>query len=362
MKKILVALFALMPLVSMAQSNTTLTPEQQLEAAQKQLEAAQKAVEQAKANAEKAKKAAAEAKAKAEAQAKAEREAAEKRAKEIAARQAEIQEQIKKAQEEAARLNAEADRLNKEAQQINSSTTTVTPSTTAPETKKEVTQPAAETKPVVVAEPAKTVVATPKTTTTPKVTSSPRVTNTKKYVKAKKNDVVDMSQYLEGAVPVVDGKVTFTLDLDVPGKSADEIYTVAKDYLTELTDDDNQMTEGKQHSQVVLSEESDHQVAARMCEWLVFQSNFISLDRSEFYYTLVANCSDNHLNMTFSRISYVYDQGRDTGFKEKAEDWIVDDLGLNKKKDKLSRLSGKFRRATIDRKNEVFDGITEALQ
>ncbi len=44
MKKVLIALFAIMPFVSFAQSNTTLTPEQQLEKARRQLEAAQKAV------------------------------------------------------------------------------------------------------------------------------------------------------------------------------------------------------------------------------------------------------------------------------------------------------------------------------
>jgi hypothetical protein len=33
-------------------------------------------------------------------------------------------------------------------------------------------------------------------------------------------------KYLAGAVPVVDGKVTFTLDKDIPGKSAQEIYDI----------------------------------------------------------------------------------------------------------------------------------------
>ena len=44
MKKILVAIFAIIPIMGFAQSNTTLTPEQKLEQAQKQLEEAQKAV------------------------------------------------------------------------------------------------------------------------------------------------------------------------------------------------------------------------------------------------------------------------------------------------------------------------------
>ena len=33
-------------------------------------------------------------------------------------------------------------------------------------------------------------------------------------------------KYLAGAVPEVDGKVTFTLDLDLPGKDAQQIYDI----------------------------------------------------------------------------------------------------------------------------------------
>ena len=58
MKKILIAIIALFPLLCSAQNVKPLTPEQQLEQAQKQLEEAQMAVEAAKANAQKAKQAA----------------------------------------------------------------------------------------------------------------------------------------------------------------------------------------------------------------------------------------------------------------------------------------------------------------
>lgn len=364
MKKVLIALFAIMPFVGFAQSNTTLTPEQQLEKAQQQLEAAQKAVAEAKAKAEKAQKAAADAKAKAKSEAdrKAKEEAAQK-AKEIAARQAAIQEQIRKAQEEAAKLNAEAERLNKEARQAG-----VTPETAVSVTKKE--SLASDNK----EEPTKADIPTtskdPESKATTVIPSSnggwnsPAATakKTRKYVKSSRKEDDDISKYLEGAVPVVDGSVIFTLDLDVPGKSAEDIYQIVYEYMDELTEDDNQKTDEAAKSTIALVNESRHQIAARMCEWLVFNSSFISLDRSEFNYTLVANCTDNHLNMTLSRINYSYEENRDTGFKTKAEDWIVDEFALNKNKNKLSRLSGKFRRATVDRKNEIFNGVKEALR
>lgn len=364
MKKVLIALFAIMPFVSFAQSNTTLTPEQQLEKARQQLEAAQKAVAEAKAKAEKAQKAAAEAKAKAKAEAdRKAKEEADKKAKEIAAKQAAIQEQIRKAQEETAKLNAEAERLNKEAQQAN-----VTPATAVPETKKETSASDNKKEPTKTDTP--TIPNAPESKSTTVIPSSnggwnPPATaakKTNKYVKSSKKDDDDISKYLEGAVPVVDGSVTFTLDLDVPGKSAEDIYQIAYEYMDELAEDDNQKTDEAAKSAIALVNEAQHQIAARMCEWLVFNSSFISLDRSEFNYTLVANCTDNHLHMTLSRINYSYEENRDTGFKTKAEDWIVDEFALNKNKNKLSRLSGKFRRATIDRKNEIFNGIKEALR
>lgn len=364
MKKILIALFVILPLVGFAQSNTPLTPEQQLEKAQQQLEAAQKAVAEAKAKAEKAQKAAAEAKAKAkiEADKKAKEEAA-KKAKEIAAKQAAIQEQIKKTQEEAAKLNAEAERLNKEAQQAGTSPTAEASNT------KSVSLPSASKENSAKSNTPATYKESESNSTTTLSTSNrgwnppPTATKkTKKYVKSSNKEDDDMSKYLAGAVPVLDGSVTFTLDMEVPGKSAGDIYQVVYEYMEELTEDDNQKTGEPIKSAIALVNESQHQIAARMCEWLVFNNSFISLDRSEFNYTLVASCTDNHLHMTMTRINYNYEENRDTGFRTKAEDWITDEFALNKNKNKLNRLSGKFRRATINRKDEIFNGIKEALR
>ena len=50
------------------------------------------------------------------------------------------------------------------------------------------------------------------------------------------------------------------------------------------------------------------------------------------------------------------------GLETRAEEWITDKEGLNKSKTKLSKISGKFRRKTIDRKDEIFATITEALK
>ena len=45
----------------------------------------------------------------------------------------------------------------------------------------------------------------------------------------------------------------------------------------------------------------------------------------------------------------------------KAEEWITDEYGLKKSKEKLSRVSGKFRKKTIDRKDYIFSRFEKLL-
>lgn len=169
-------------------------------------------------------------------------------------------------------------------------------------------------------------------------------------------------KYLAGAVPEVNGEVVFTLDKDVPGMSADSIYDKVYAVISEIVD------EGKgsglqPQARIAAVNKAEHTIAARVKEWLVFTSNFISLDRTEFNYTLIARAKDGHVNVKMERISYAYEMNRKdaAGMKEKAEDWITDKHALNKKQTKLSPLSGKFRRKTIDRKDNIFQRVCQAL-
>lgn len=181
--------------------------------------------------------------------------------------------------------------------------------------------------------------------------------NTALFDKKKKNED---SKYLAGAVPEVDGRVVFTLSKDVPGMTADEIYQKVYDLLTAMTKEENQFPQSK----IAVVNKTEHTIAARMKEWLVFQNTFLSLDRTVFNYTIIAKTSDGHLDLTLERLSYQYEMNRtDThgGLNVKAEEWITDKEGLNKKKTKLAKYSGKFRRKTIDRKDNIFDRVCEVL-
>ncbi|MBR2772454.1 MAG: DUF4468 domain-containing protein [Bacteroidales bacterium] len=191
-------------------------------------------------------------------------------------------------------------------------------------------------------------------------TTAPQKETTKKKSLFESNKKAVDPKYLAGAVPVVDGKVTFTLDKDIPGKSAQEIYDIVFATLEKMTKEENQF----KTSQVAIVNKQDHIIGTRFKEWLVFQNTFLSLDRTIFNYTVIATCTNEHLNVTISRISYAYemDRGVNDGMEMRAEEWITDENALNKKKDNLSKYSGKFRRKTIDRKDNIFETLLEALK
>ena len=143
---------------------------------------------------------------------------------------------------------------------------------------------------------------------------------------------IDPKYLAADAVPMVDGKIVFTLDEDVPGKSAQEIYDIVYSVLERLVKSENQFEESK----IALVNKAEHVIAAKFREWLVFKSSALSLDRTVFNYTIIANCSDGHLNLTMSRMSYAYELDRDdsAGLQTSAEEWITDEYALNKARTK----------------------------
>lgn len=309
------------------QAQSVLTPQQQLEEAQKKLEEAKKAVEEAKQKAEAAKqKAEAEAaKQKAAAEAakkKAEEEAKRKAAEEAKAKAEKIQQQIKEAEAETARLKAEAARLNAEA------TATPAPATTASQgsgwliptaTKKETPKPAAQVNGA-------------------KLKEDPK--------------------YLEGAITFDEqGKIVFDTEIEAPGKSAAQLYDLVFDYMSGLTQD----KESKASRMALVNKDEDI-IVNTMDEWLVFSNSFISLDRTECKYNLIAKITDGKVSLSINHINYIYEEGRQTGFKLPAEEVIIDKVALTKKKNDLARIFGKFRKKTIDRKDQIFNEIAALVK
>lgn len=165
-------------------------------------------------------------------------------------------------------------------------------------------------------------------------------------------------KYLAGAITYNDeNKIEFTLDTDANGKTAKQIYDIVLKYMSELTQNEQNIA-----SRVALVNDAEHIIANTMDEWLVFSQSFLSLDRTEFKYQLVARISDNHLNLSLGRIIYNYEEGRSTGFKEPAEEVISDKMALTKKQNDLAKIFGKFRSCTIDRKDQIFAELTALVK
>lgn len=322
------------------QAQSVLTPQQQLEEAQKKLEEAKKAVEEAKQKTEAAKqKAAAEA-----AKKKAEEEAKRKAAEEAKAKAEKIQQQIKEAEAETARLKAEAARLNAEANGA-AATTAAPEATTAP------SAPAATT---VTPAPATTasqgsgwVIPTATKKETPKPAAQ---VNGAKLKEAPK--------YLEGAITFDEqGKIVFDTEIEAPGKSAAQLYDLVFDYMSGLTQDKESKA-----SRMALVNKDEHIIVNTMDEWLVFSNSFIALDRTECKYNLIAKITDGKVSLSINHINYTYEEGRQTGFKLPAEEVIIDKVALTKKKNDLARIFGKFRKKTIDRKDQIFNEIAALVK
>ena len=341
MKKLIISILLFLPLMSV-QAQSVLTPQQQLEEAQKKLEEAKKAVEEAKQKAEAAKKKAeaeaAKQKAAAEAaKKKAEEEAKRKAAEEAKAKAEKIQQQIKEAEAETARLNAEANGA--------AATTAAPEATTAP------SAPAATT-------------ATPAPATTASqgsgwvIPTATKKETPKPAAQVNGAKLKEDPKYLEGAITFDEqGKIVFDTEIEAPGKSAAQLYDLVFDYMSGLTQDKESKA-----SRMALVNKDEHIIVNTMDEWLVFSNSFISLDRTECKYNLIAKITDGKVSLSINHINYIYEEGRQTGFKLPAEEVIIDKVALTKKKNDLARIFGKFRKKTIDRKDQIFSEIAALVK
>lgn len=170
----------------------------------------------------------------------------------------------------------------------------------------------------------------------------------------------DDSKYLRGAVPEVNGIVTFHKAFAVPGKSKAEIYKVMKNYLANLVE--NSIPAPVDYAR--MNQDSQDTLAAQVCEWQVYKQKFLNLDRSRFRYTLNVIIEDGKVSIDMTRLGYYYmeDQEGNNGVNYRAEEWISDNAALNKSGSKLLPKSNKFRRKTVDRAEEIFEEIMDIFE
>lgn len=165
-------------------------------------------------------------------------------------------------------------------------------------------------------------------------------------------------KYLAGSVPVVDEQVRFSETYTAEGRNAAQIYAALKDF-TQKT-----LVEGKDALPKARITEADSlggQLVASIEEYLYFKRKAWTMDRVRFSYQIIYHVGDGGFTVEMRRLRYTYD---DVPEPEElfAEDWITDAEALTPDGKKLTKKGGKFRRFTIDRKDEIFRGALKAVQ
>ena len=169
----------------------------------------------------------------------------------------------------------------------------------------------------------------------------------------------DETKYLEGAVTLKNGYVEFEKSYNVPGKSQEEIFGALQNYIQNSLIDG---PESLKQSRMVKADSTNFTIVADLEEWLYFKRKAWVTHRTRFYYQIIAQAEEGRFNIIMRRIHYLYDEEERPGMAEPyhAEEWITDDMALNKEKTKLTRIAGKFRRYTIERKDEIFTNAARA--
>ena len=169
----------------------------------------------------------------------------------------------------------------------------------------------------------------------------------------------DDSPYMKGAVPEINGIVTFSKAFKVPGKSKQQIYSVLKPWITNLVD--SSIEAPGQYARTTM--DTQDTIVAKVCEWQIYKQKVLNLDRSRFRYTLAVIIEDGRVQLKQTNLSYYYgeDMEGNKGQIYRAEEWITDSRSLNKAQTKLLPQSGKFRRKTVDRAKELFEQAMDAF-
>lgn len=179
---------------------------------------------------------------------------------------------------------------------------------------------------------------------------------------AGKRDYMKNPKYLLGAVPEVEGVVTFQKNFSVTEKSEQQIYDILHAYISNTLVANALHDKQQPYTRIISEEKESCTVVARIEEYMTFSHVFLNLDRTRFRYLLSAKVTGQKVSLVLTQISYYYNEDMEgkNGVNYKAEEWITDKAAVNKKGTRLYPRSGKFRRMTVDRVEGIFDGFMDA--
>ncbi|MDR0429388.1 MAG: DUF4468 domain-containing protein [Tannerellaceae bacterium] len=159
-------------------------------------------------------------------------------------------------------------------------------------------------------------------------------------------------KYLAGAVPEENGKVVFSRTVNASSLSHQQIYNTLLEWAQKRFNSDK--------NRVAYQNKEEGELAAVGEEYVVFTNTALSLDRSLILYQMIVECKDHSYDISVKNIRYIYDvPHKREPERYTAEAWISDSKALSN--GKLNRQNSKFRMATIDYINDLFDDAEAAL-
>lgn len=179
----------------------------------------------------------------------------------------------------------------------------------------------------------------------------------------------DISYYTrKGAVPEIDGKVSFKDVIAAAGKSKEDIFRALSQWSSLRYEPntvrgaytDNNFFKNIEFSRVTSADKTSGKIVCQGAEELIFSIKTLAKNYTQAFYTLNLIASDGKVEFELRNLSFNVDQGESQFVRVEAEDWITDKECLNKKGE-LRKIPGKFRVKTIDLVDELKSEIAAAI-
>ena len=176
----------------------------------------------------------------------------------------------------------------------------------------------------------------------------------------------ELTSYVIGKVPMVDGLVSFSETIEVPIKK-ENLYARVAQWASFRFNPDTEngkwpsanYFKNTAYARVLTSDKESGTFKIQGNEDLIFTSKALVKDVAVVSYIMRISIEDGKVTATIDNIAYTYTLS-DNPERIVAEDWITDDEAFTSK-GKLRKVNGKFRVKTIDLKDALFDDLRNAL-
>ncbi|MCQ2112931.1 MAG: DUF4468 domain-containing protein [Bacteroidaceae bacterium] len=179
---------------------------------------------------------------------------------------------------------------------------------------------------------------------------------------------VDNSAYMQGTLPVADGKVVFSKTIAAPGKSKADLFKALASWasLRYMANsehgvwNDADYYKNLEYAAVKTADPNAGLLSCFADEELVFSNRLLEKDFTRAHYTLDIKVGEGNVEVKMYNIYYIYNLS-DEPEQLTAEDWITDKEAFTKK-GKPIKMNFKFRVKTMDLNDELCAEIANAIK